>query len=202
MWAAESSLNKRKRDLGALVEAHEIAQSRIPDHAGWVFMHPGDYDYDQFLNMESHSIMANDLFARELVPDLNWDTPVPSDNPFAKFLQQLVKDLPDDCSFQGWEPEFGPDYRICESGALDLVGGDIKAANYLLNGRVGLHEIPSEVRSSGAKCIADWIVDVGVEREAAANAALQEWRAKLSDKHQKVFDSIDRTIENSREQAK
>jgi len=201
MWAAESSLNKRTRDLEALIEAHEAAQSRVPDHAGWSFMHPGDYE--QFAAREARSIDWLDIFARSLVEQVNWDTPVPADNPLARFLQGLAAEMSADCLFEGWDPDFGPEYRICESEVLHLVGDDRQAADYLLNGRVGLHEIPGEVQSSeNPQRIAEWIVQVGGEREAEAEAALEAWSAKLDFKQKQIFDDINRAIKNGREKSK
>lgn len=130
-------------------------------------------------------------------------TPVPSDNPFARFLQNLAEDLPADCSFEGWEPDFGPNYRLCESEVLELVGGNEKAAEYLLNGRVGIHEMPSNLQAEdNPQRMTEWIIQVGEEREAEAEAALQAWRAKLDLKQKQVLDGINLGIKDGREKSK
>lgn len=80
----------------------------------------------------------------------------------AQFLKKVARDLGEDVEFDHWSPRLGqPSYEMGMAEALELVGGDNKAAREIVNGYAPLHALPKDVRDEGAAAIAKWAIETG-----------------------------------------
>jgi len=116
---------------------------------------------EEAIQAERDSIARRDLFG-ELVesnmfdPMLSFDRE--SENPFAMYLRGLAAQSGDIATFEGWDGDFPPDYRVCPEEAAALVGGDHERADEILGGLVALNEMPKEIRQPGkTKERAEWV---------------------------------------------
>lgn len=141
-WAAEASLNQRRRDLARLQEAYEAAQNierNIPHLPG----HDSKDTTDEIIRAEAESIHYCDLVAMHI--------DCPSDpkagNPFERFLRELGDQIDDgNGRFDYFDTFDTPTYMVCASEAAELVANDQQSAKEILEGFVSLSDLPERLR--------------------------------------------------------
>jgi transcriptional regulator with XRE-family HTH domain len=104
------------------------------------------------LSSEEKSIEARDLFGTQVAEEAGQFLNEYADeydeaehNPFASFLRNAlakIGDSQEEAESFRWCPPLWPRYEICAKEAAELVGGDTKAAQAILNGAAALHEMP------------------------------------------------------------
>lgn len=183
---AAETLNERAGRLAALREARE----RIADlSAGFRHLHErmvNDWNGEEIEHREERSIAAHDIRGEKIDdPDGFTDTrPLDYDdgshNPFVtQVRERLAAVRPSGAEpelFDYWSDRFGPRFEICREEAAGYLGGDDEAAEEIIMGQVGLHEIPKEFREAdkvGQR--AAWVR----ERAAELRARNAEWLETL-----------------------
>lgn len=161
-WLAESSLHWRKERLDeALEKLGSLGEVSIPKH-----IHGLATDHwrgEEILEQERRSIEKRDLFGRLLDDDaINPSFEESEDNPVAQYLASIAKRLGKNIEFEHWSPHWShPGYTLGTEEALELCGGDEDAAREIVHGNAPLHEMPKDVRESGATSIAKWAKETG-----------------------------------------
>jgi len=171
VMVAEDSLRRRKERLSAL-RAAQKAYGPVPSH----------YidDTRQFEWAEENSILSRDVFGRQLDDDMEQDFwPPDADavgrwNPFEVYINEWFERIGETGGISYWG-ESGLEYSVCLEEALSLACGDEMAAKSLLDGDVGIHELPDEFRSAeNASQRLEWlrsrIAAVNAEREKRIQA--------------------------------
>jgi transcriptional regulator with XRE-family HTH domain len=176
LYAAEQSLRSRKASLDEIEHKWSEMSSKFP-HLNPTLLR--DWRTKEIAAAEERSIKARDLFGQtvddekqllqqEIEEDLDSDDYYEwADNPFATYLRSMASELGDLAQFDGWGSYGHPEYRICRDQVLKLMAGDEVAAEALLDGTVGLHELPKELRASDRlEERAQWVRDRADEERA------------------------------------
>jgi len=138
---AEDSLRRCSEKLAALRGANDAFGS-LP-HS---FM-----DHRQhFEDAEENSIQSRDILGRQLDDGsqqqfFEKDADVAGSwNPLANYVEEWFRHTGQSggISYWGWN---GPEYSVCPEEALAIAAGDESLASALLDGTLGIHEIPSEL---------------------------------------------------------
>ncbi len=155
---AAETLQERSAKLASLREA----RARIASLSGG-FPHLSermlnDWNGEEIELLEERSIVARDLRGDKVDAGDDFTDPRPMDyddgaqNPFVtQVRQRLAAVQPPGAEpelFDYWTEALTPRYEICREEALRYVGGDTEASNEIIIGRVGLHEIPKELRDA------------------------------------------------------
>jgi transcriptional regulator with XRE-family HTH domain len=156
-WAAEASLRQRLSRIEQLErtcrtvkdQERQVEYLRLSDSS----------DLEEKIEAEKVSIRDRDLFGYQ-IDDAGfanfkheW-----TENPFARFLSDLVEGFDDVITFDGFSSIDYPNYSVCPEEAERLVGGDKTLADRILSGIVALNEMPAEVRESfNSATRADWV---------------------------------------------
>lgn len=152
-WAAETSLKRRRERHDAISRnAAERAALSAPHLHGRAF---DNYNAENTLHAERESINARDVFGKNIDGDgsesyLAEAYDEETQNPFAKFLSDIAGEIGEVAEFEGWDPDYRPDYQVCTAEALALLGGDSTAADIVLRGAVSLHQMPDDLKKKGA----------------------------------------------------
>lgn len=161
-WAAEQSLEWRRERLTEIeAQIAALENAKLPRHLSGVLTdHQRGSD---IADDERRSIQRRDLFGQLLDDDsLGYSYEEEEQNPMAQFLKTVASSLGSDVAFDHWSPRWGnPSYEMGMEEALELVGGDDKAANEIVRGYAPLHELPKAVRDKGAAAIAQWAIETG-----------------------------------------
>jgi transcriptional regulator with XRE-family HTH domain len=156
-WAAEASLRQRSNRI----EQMERACRAVRDEERQVeYLRMSDSsDLDEKIEAEKDSIKSKDLFGYQIddagfaVFKHEW-----TENPFARFLNDLAEEFADVMTFEGISSVDYPEYSVCPEEAERLVGGDKVLADRILSGIVALNEMPPEVRESfNSADRSDWV---------------------------------------------
>ncbi|VVT10187.1 conserved hypothetical protein [Sphingomonas sp. EC-HK361] len=181
---AAETLKQRSDKLASLRDL----RSRILDMSGsFPHLHErmlNDWNAEEIGLREERSITARDLRGDKVdegddyvdARPLDYDDSV--DNPFVAQLRHRLDALqPADSEpelLYCWSDGYPPRYEICREEALAYLGGDADAGEEIVTGRVGLHEIPKELRDVGqAEARATWVKERAAEL-GAKNAAWLE----------------------------
>lgn len=161
-WAAEQSLEWRRARLSEIeARIDALANAPAPKHlSGSLCDHMNGWEV---LEDERRSINRRDLFGVLLKDEsLGYNYHEEEQNPMVQFLKTVAETLGDDVDFDHWSPRWGPpDYQLGYQEALELVGGDERAAHKVVSGFAPLHELPKEVREQGAPAVAEWAIETG-----------------------------------------
>lgn len=164
VWAAETSLKRRRTDLKEIEDRiAALAGTRRPRHLDEIVTH--HWQADDALLSEQRSINALDLFGTT-VPDEHrpHDYEDSDENPFAVFLKSLAEELGSLAAFDYWSPRWGqPGYQLGDAEALAMTGGNAEAAHQITNGFAPLHEMPRLIEAGGPESIAEWAIERGKE---------------------------------------
>lgn len=157
-WAAEASLRHRRDRITQLERALENLRGlecEIWDHLP---PPPPELDFSaQQIAAEQQSIDSGDIFGSLINEDPDFSG-VFSEDPFTRFLRNLVMDFSDIAKFEEFLSDGTPSYEVCFETAAQLVGGDRDIAAMILQGSVLLNEMPKELRGLGmTKERADWV---------------------------------------------
>jgi transcriptional regulator with XRE-family HTH domain len=158
-WAAETSLKRRRERLDDIAKNdEERAELSAPHLHGRAF---DNYRADDTLEAEQKSIDTKDIFATSIDGDdlesyLSENYDEEAENPFAQFLSRLAEEIGSGATFEGWHPDWPPQYEICQAEALAIFGGDDKAAGLITRGSVSLHQMPDEIRKAKGTERAKW----------------------------------------------
>ena len=183
---AAETLKERAAQLAKLREARDqIAGLSV----GFPHLHErmvNDWNGEEIDQREERSIAARDLRGdkvddgEDFVDTRPYDYDDGAQNPFVTQVRhRLAAVQAGDAEpelFEYWADGIAPRYEICREEARDYLGGDSDAAEEIVMGRVGLHEIPRELRVSAATPQrAQWVR----ERAAELGARNAEWLDKL-----------------------
>jgi transcriptional regulator with XRE-family HTH domain len=155
-WAAEQSLKRRREQVDSTEKAVAALEKCQPTHLhAAAFTNARSYEP---LEEEKKSIEACDLFGK-LVTEVPEDYDEAAENPFAKFLGELIADnVQQHATFSGWHPDESPEFTVCKDRASVFLGGDELAIELVLDGSVPLHKLPKELREkSKAEERAKWV---------------------------------------------
>ncbi len=143
--AAEQSLRSRRK---CLEEIREASDSLYHLESKVQHLPPALID-STALDLEHSSIEQCDLFGRTFGGTRDLCLKPYNDaeeNPFAAFLTDALAETrgPNDPDEPVRCPSWGgePSYYICQDEAAEIVGGDQTAADAIVGGEVGLHEMP------------------------------------------------------------
>jgi transcriptional regulator with XRE-family HTH domain len=147
--AAETSLQNRKERLEQFEQVLANAEK-----IGDAFRHLPSINYfplsDEAIDAERESISRRDLFGEQvelsyLGAESKFDGKC---NPFAVHLHCMASQLGEKATFEEWDGQALPHYRICIEEAAALVDGAPERAEEILSGQIGLHDIPQEFRKT------------------------------------------------------
>lgn len=154
---AGESLQKRSRALEEIEQrraALETAGSQVSHISGRL---TSDWQADNLAGLEEASIANNDLFGLAIDDDESVDDPRcynydhAGENPFARFLKDKTEELNKLSGWQGAieaiDEDYMAGYSICRPEVEAFCEGDERAAELLIDGIIGLHEIPNELRA-------------------------------------------------------
>ena len=162
LWAAEASLKRRKEAVEAISEQLDrLNATPAPKHLhGLVTDH---WRAEEILDAEEKSIRSLDIFGN-LIPDEHVSPSYEDseENPFAVFLKSLADDLGDLAEFDYWMLSWDqPGYRLGETEALAMTGGNNEAAHQIVSGYAPLHELPKSIENAGPDTVASWAIETG-----------------------------------------
>ena len=153
---AGESLNERTIAINSVDElqaAMQLAGAQIAHISGRL---TSDNTADELANLERRSITKNDIFGDVIdEDDAQWDARPHDydhdvDNPFCQYLKRRVAagmQASDwHAEFEYFDRQMGPRYVACRSEAEAYCAGDADLADNLINGMIGLHEIPPELK--------------------------------------------------------
>ncbi|CAH2606107.1 Helix-turn-helix transcriptional regulator (plasmid) [Rhodovastum atsumiense] len=142
VMVAEDSLRKRVERLSMIRSAQGNSEA-LP----WIYRDAAE----RFEQDEERSIRSKDIFGLQLndpsiqpldfFKDVDW---VGQCNPFEAYIKDWFERTGEAGGIDHWE-EAGPHFSICSELALDFACGDEAMAMALLDGTVGLHEVPHEL---------------------------------------------------------
>ena len=162
-WVAEASLKRRRERLDAISRNDaERAALSAPHLHGRAF---DNYKAENTLHAELESINARDVFGKKIDGDgfesfLAESYDEKKENPFAQFLSEIAGEFGEVAEFEGWDPDYSPEYQVCAAEALGLLGDDKAAADIVLRGAVSLHQMPDDLKKKGAGADrAKWVHD-------------------------------------------
>lgn len=154
---AEESLRARQASLTVLAEARKAVQAMDGHFPHLSERLVSDWQADDIELLEETSIRKRDLLGRMLddetsIPETR---PVEYDegehNPFVAHLRTRLAVLESEeapaGAMEDWYDGWPPRYLICRPEALDYFGGDEEIADDIVNGIIGLHELPREMRA-------------------------------------------------------
>jgi transcriptional regulator with XRE-family HTH domain len=167
-WAAEASLRQRHERLEEVERACENA--RNAENAISHLPLP-DFTYsEEKIAAEKESIEGRDLFANWVENNDNLThSPFPHDpgggydNPFARFLSNLVLEFDTSITFEEFAVFDSPIYKVCKEEAAYLVEGESELADAVLQGDVALWDMPKEIRDD-YRARAQWIRTKAIEK--------------------------------------
>jgi hypothetical protein len=146
-----------------------------------------DWQGEELDVLEERSINASDIRGEMLdwgdayVETRPQDYEEGIENPFVALVRERLDAVqPTDGArdtFEGWYEDMPPSYEICRAEALTYLNDEPDAAGHILAGRVGLHEIPKELRGEGAASErAQWVT----AKAAEVGARNAEWLESLT----------------------
>lgn len=165
---AEMSLASRRRKLADAESAFAAAMACMPKH-----LHHGEMagvDADNAFRGERSSLASRDVFGRVALEENEWSWkvhwPEPFDpdetNPFVDFLQEMATSTGSDALRPGrCELRFGnmPEWPLFETWIEQVTGGDRWAKFALENVKVGLSEMPDDLKGDeNTEARVEWIV--------------------------------------------
>lgn len=182
--AGESLLQRAKMlaDLEAKRSALESPELDFSHISGRL---TDDIRFDELVSLEEKSIGQNDLFGLIIDGDQSCDDPRPysynheTENPFARYLARKLEKLSELAGWQGnldgIDEDFTSKFSICRPEFEAFCEGDSVAADLLIDGVIGLYEIPAELRPRG--CAAErntWIKNTASTKFAEFSELVQE----------------------------
>jgi transcriptional regulator with XRE-family HTH domain len=156
-WAAEASLRQR---LNRIEQLERTCRTARDQERQVEYLRMSDFsDLEEKIEAEKDSIRDKDLFGYQIDEagfanfKHEW-----TENPFARFLSDLVEGFDDVVTFDGFSSIDYPEYSVCPEEAEQLVGGDKVLAGRILSGIIALNEMPAEIRESfNSADRADWV---------------------------------------------
>lgn len=153
---AEESLRERSELLSSLAAARASMEALTKPFSHLSERLAYDPHAEEIEGAEAKSIRGKDIRGRNLDDDdpLGDNRPHEyedgEENPFVvhlrKRLQRLRTDTETPGEVEAWHDGWAPRYQICHRDALNYLAGDSGVADAIINGVVGLHEIPKELR--------------------------------------------------------
>ncbi|MBO6882642.1 MAG: helix-turn-helix transcriptional regulator [Marivita sp.] len=187
---AEMSLAERRQRLAAAGEAFETAMSQLPGH-----LRHGNNARSDFENAcidEERSLASRDIFGNEILASaegsLVCDPFDPNEgNPFVGFLTELAEKV-DRAAIDSEHIElpYGggvPRWPVFENWLSDLTGGDYWAGFAMKNVRVGIADMPEDLKAveKTPERVA-WLIDkIPPEVREKEEMSKAERRAKFSE---------------------
>jgi hypothetical protein len=179
---AEESLKARAESLRALAEARSQigALSEQFPHITERMTH--DWQGEDLEALEERSIRARDLRGNIIDEDNSGSDPRPfryedgEHNPFLDHLRRRLAAVqsPDEpqAALETWYEGSAPRYLICKRQALDFFGGDEEVADDVVNGMIGLHELPRDMRGAGQEAARSAWIREQIEAQGAKQVDL------------------------------
>lgn len=165
LWAAEESLRRRRDKLEAVADQLDAIdkQSSFKHLNGNITK---NWRGEEVMDEERRSIAKRDIFGLLIDGEaLKPNYEESEHNPMAQFLRELCDSLNGLAEFEYWSPYWDrPGYTLGRDEALQLAGGDEDAAGHVIDGNVGLHDLPKDVREEGACAVATWLKEKGNAR--------------------------------------
>lgn len=186
-WAAELSLRQRRDRLRKIEHACEAARALeremrhlpVPN-----FTYSEEKIVAEAGSIDSHDIFGMCIDENDFLDDSFYPSPDDTENPFAVFLANVVDDLGDVATFEGFSPIDYPIYRVCPDEALQLVDGDKARAEEILDGSAVLSEMPKELYGlfGNSKERAEWVraQAEGYRKEFVSRSEILERRKEVS----------------------
>lgn len=164
-YIAEMSLKQRQGKLNDFItQLMALRDSGL----GHVRIDALEYpDVERALSLEQRSIDQKDIFGiiaadqYQSHVDYGFDVSNGEDNPLKAFVSGLLDDI-EGAELSGFWKDYGVSYIIGQEEALSLLDNCEKAADYVINGIVLLHEAPKALlNSSKGALLKDWVLDQG-----------------------------------------
>lgn len=172
--AAEASLKRRRERIGGVLKSIEAVENASSD-----FPHvprSGFHQWYEAVDVESTSIRKHDVFAREVDKaeihqhgDDRYDTG--KDNPLLRYLADWATELNAGIKVTSWESWGFPKYEVCRAEMLEYVGGNVEAAEYLLEGNPPMNELIKKIGGAATpEARAEYAIHRGKEHKAEMEA--------------------------------
>lgn len=178
VMVAEDSLRRRMKRLSAL-NAARAAYGPLP-------MYDSNGEFEQ---VEKNSILSRDIFGRQLEDGMTQEFfNIDSDfvgqwNPFGAYIKDWFEQAGEAGGISEWDWD-GLYYSICPEEALVSACGDESVAMALLDGTVGLHEVPDDLAGNADERL-EWlktkIAAVAAEREERMRAFKSSATARVAE---------------------
>lgn len=158
-WAAEASLLQRKTALEKAEAAFETSHKL--ETAIRHISSPDTSAISEKFKAERESLEGHDLFGittdkDEFEFDGTYDDS--TENPFAKFLDQLAEEFNSTIEFDYYAFRNFPEYRVCIQEVERLADGDEKLIDAIQRGLIFLNKMPEAVNEAKeTKTITAWI---------------------------------------------
>lgn len=178
------------KERSARLDALDVARNQISD-LGRNFPHVSermvnDWNGEELEELERRSIAACDVrgdlldTGDDFVDTRPMDYDDGAENPFVSQVRERLAAVQGDGaepdSFSHWSDGYGPSYEICRAEAIAYLAGAVEPAEAVIVGRVGLHEIPKELREPAmGEARAQWVE----QRAAEIGKRNAEWLEKL-----------------------
>lgn len=179
---AEESLKARAANLKALAEARSQIGALSDQFPHITERMTHDWPGEDLEMLEDRSIRARDLRGTIIDEDNSGSDPRPiqyedgEHNPLLDHLRRRLAAVqsPDEpgAELESWYEGWTPRYLICKQQARDFFGGDEEAADDVLNGMVGLHELPREMRGAGQEAVRSAWIKERVKEQGATQVDL------------------------------
>ena len=178
---AELSLKRRRIRLDELeAKQKEIGalQHNFGHLHGCLCFNPNG---DEIFFTEKESVEKGNIFADDILAEEGFNGPASAEfysdqknmNPFSKFVSDFVSEASENVKFEGFDrSSYGACYTLNESFALKYVKGDRDVAQGIVNGVVGIHEIPTEMRDTESRF--QWLKKTIEDRKLEAEKFFEE----------------------------
>lgn len=183
---AAETLRERAGRLALLRERRDQVSALSRDFPHLSERMTNDWSGEEIEQREERSIAARDLRGDKIDEGEDYVEPRPLEyddgvsNPFVSQVRQRLAKVQADGTvpelFDYWSDGMTPRYEICREEALAFLGGDREAAEDVIQGRVGLHEIPKDLRGEAA---APQRAEFVRQRAAELGARNVEWLETL-----------------------
>ncbi len=186
---AERSLARRRSRLNELeakqAEAEALRHNFEHLHAClWANTNADEISFAEQDSINKSNIFGDDILTIEGLTGPASDefyTDESRINPFSKFVSDFVVESTSRIKFDGFErSSIFSCYTLDREFVLDAVNGDPEVANAIVNGVVGLHEVPTELRDRIERL--QWLKKTSEDRAAAAADLWSNWQDIIEDK--------------------
>ena len=137
---------------------------------------------------EKESIVKGNIFADDILDIESFTGPASDEfyedensvNPFSNFISDFVSDACENARFDGFDrSSSGACYTFDESLALDYVKGNKSIAHAIVNGVVGIHEIPTDLRDQNDRL--NWLEKTIEDRRLESERFFSEMNGFLNE---------------------